>query len=420
MARAWVSICVVGLLAATAVADTVVLKDGRTFTGTVTVEADAVLITVEYGSLRFGKDEVARIEIKDTPGAKLAKKLQAIDKDDPEELYAVAQWAAENALSEQAQELYTRVLTLDPNHSSARRALGYAKIDGEWRTFDQGLELSRSKLEAGQYRLLLDTVLPELERLAPGKDKALVIRELFGLTQLRSGKFAEAARTFKDLAERVGPSGGFRCATVAEVLQAHPDGMYLLTEAYPPTAQLLGTDRPARALEAGPVPLSNPLALEAALRDHAKKHVEAGQNAMAEAGKLDATDPDAARAKYTAAERAFDKADALFAGISRSWRVQMVRQRIVSLRKDVTAGAEKFDKELATLGKRSLPPAAYRNKILRLRYLLDNVRTDLKDILKIAEPYSRDLILEVRWAQLDLDKMDRMRQVVTEQLDGKK
>ena len=46
-------------------ADELVLRDGRTFNGTVTVKDDAVLVQMPYGTLSFSRDQVLRIDIKD-------------------------------------------------------------------------------------------------------------------------------------------------------------------------------------------------------------------------------------------------------------------------------------------------------------------------------------------------------------------
>lgn len=411
------AICLICLLAAVAGADRLILTDGRTFSGTVTVERDTVLIALDYGALRFNRSEVARIEFKDTPEAELAKRMESVDRTKPDALFALAQWAAGEGLASQANGLYQRVIALDPNHAAARRALGFVRVDGQYKPLAIAIEAARGKLQAGQVRGLLDDLLPQIELVAPPAVLP-VVRELRGQAHLRAAEYAQAAKAYRDLAAKASGADKVRFAAVADVLESHEDGMYVLSESYPPTARLLGDN--TQVLEAGPAPLSHPLAMEAALRDTARKHIDAGQAVMDEAQKLDASDPEAARAKYDQADKELDQADAIVSGISRSYRIEIARRRIASLRKDCTAGAEKFDKEMATLGKQTMAPAAYRTKVQRLIYLLDRVRTDLKEILKIADPYFRELILEVKWAQLDLEKMDRMRRILTEELDGKK
>ena len=423
MARATLLTCLVGLLAGPAWADRLVLVDGRSFTGTVMVEEETVLVVLPYGSLRFPKDKVARIERRDTPQVELAKKLAATKDDDTRGLFEIAQWAATNNLGKQADKIFAQVIALDANHPGARRCLGYVRIDSRWREFAKAMELARSKLEAAPATPLLNGILADMELVARHRAKAQVpvIRELRGRTQIRIGRFAAAEKTFQNLADKGAPPASIRYAAIAGILKTHPDGMYVLVEPYPPSAGLLGQDEPT--LEAGPTSLRHPLALAAALHGIAKGHIDAGKKLMKQAHALDATDPDAARSKYIAAGRAFDKADAIVPGpppISRSYRIEIVRRKIASLRKSCAAGARKFDKEMDTLGRKTMSPAAYRNKIERLRWLLNKVRAKLKDIKKIAEPYSQELILEVKWAEFDLNKMDQMRRVLIEELNGKK
>ena len=93
------------MLASAGLADRLILTDGRTFTGTVAVEGDTVLITVPYGTLRFSKAQVERIELKDTPEQEFRKKLGEVLLDDPNALYGLARWADKNTLSRQAGDL---------------------------------------------------------------------------------------------------------------------------------------------------------------------------------------------------------------------------------------------------------------------------------------------------------------------------
>lgn len=418
MIRAAASFCLIALLAASAWGDRLILVDGRRFTGEVTVEEDSVLIVMAMGSMRFPKDQVAKILLKDTPRVELNKRLETVDRSDARQLFEVAEWAADNDLSAEADKLHREVLALQPEHAGAHRALGQVKIDGHWRELPRAMELARSKLAAGQYRALLDFVLPDLELAARHRDRKEIprIRLLAAEAKLRSGDFAEAATAFSELGKNARSPRQLRYAAIAEILVAHPDGMYVLTEPYPPAASLLGAGTPS--LPRGPASLRDPLAMRAALLARAKAHIQAGRKEMRAAAALETRDPDAARAKYAAAERTFDKADALVPLISRSYRVEIARRRIRSLRDRCTAGARKFDKEMKALGRRTLSAAAFRTKVLRLIYLLDKVRADLKEVTKIAEPYSRELVLEVEWAQSDLKTMDRMRSVLTKELDG--
>ena len=424
MVRAALSGCLIAALASVAAADKLVLTDGRVFVGTVSVEEDTVQISVPYGDLRFPKIDVERIEIMDTPEQEFRKKLADTALSDPNALYELAQWATSKSLSRQAGDLYGLILKLDADHSGAHKALGHIRIGRMWLGFDAALEQARGKLEAGSYTVLLEDILPALKAAAPTRQQALQVMYLLADTQLRSREFNHAEATFGELAEaarKAEPPAvdlATRSAMIAEILHANPDGMYILRDAYPPAAPLLGT---ARAhIMPGPASLATPLVLEAALRDEAKKEIEAGRKFLDEAQKLAATDPDSANLKYAQADQCFQRADAMIPDIARAHRVDIARRKIAAMRKDADAGARDFDEQMDKLGVKDMAPQAYNTLLQRLLHHLDSTRDDLKRIIDLAQAYPKELVLELKWAELDLTKIDNMRKILITQLDGKK
>ncbi len=418
MLRAWVIGLLIAALVATAAGDRVVLLDGRTVEGTVTVEGQSVRVEMTYGTVQFDRAQVLRIEFKDTPETELARKLAETPLDDAEAVFQVAQWAQGNSLDERGQELHRVVLKLDGDHAGARRALGFVRIERKWIELDAGIELARSKLEAAQYQILLRNVLPALADVAPRGPKLQTVRELKGLAQLRSKDFAAAAQTFADLARSAKGAAKLRFAAVAEILKTNADGMYVLPEPYPPEAGLLG--RQDQALTPGPASLARPIVLEAALHQRARKDIQVGRELMEGAAKAEPTDPDAAKVRYFQASQAFDRAEAIRPNIARSWRVEICRRRIAARRKDVAAGARKFDEESDTLGRKDMSGTAYRGRILRLTHRLNSVREDLQAILAIAGSYPRDLVLEISQAESDLDRINKLRMDLVSELDGER
>jgi hypothetical protein len=410
-----VSVAQLLVLGTAARADQLTLTDGRTFTGEVATEGTTVSIKMPYGTMSFDKNMVLKIEASETPQAKLDKKLVAITDDNPDALFAVAQWAIQNNLSKQAQEIYARILKIDPDHGATRKELEQIKVDGQWRTFDQALELCRSKLEAGDTDAL-KKLLPALQQTTANTRKLPQVAELMGLVQLRTRDFAAAATTFADLATKADAPLAIQAGAIASLLKDNADGMYMLDEAYPPASSVL--DSKAKSLKAGPVSLADPLALQAALHNKAKKEVLAGKAFMDEALKLQLSDPDGAKAKTNQAVKCFDNADALVDNISRSWRIEIARRRIAAIRKDTDADAKKFDTAKEDLGKQDLTAEKYKAKLQRLVHHLDNVRDGLKEIINIAQPYSRELVLEIKWAQADLKTIEDMRSVLTAELNG--
>jgi len=424
MVRAALSGCLIAALASVAAADKLVLTDGRVFVGTVSVEEDTVQISVPYGDLRFPKIDVERIEIMDTPEQEFRKKLADTALSDPNALYELAQWAAGKGLSRQAGDLSGLILKLKSDHVGAHKALGHIHIGKSWLGFDAAMEQARGKLEAGSYAVLLEEILPALKAAAPTRQQALQAMNLLADTQLRSGQFNRAEATFGELAEaarKAEPPAvdlATRSAMIAEILHANPDGMYILRDAYPPAAPLLGT---ARAhIMPGPASLATPLVLEAALRDEAKKEIEAGRKFLDEAQKLAATDPDSANLKYAQADQCFQRADAMIPDIARAHRVDIARRKIAAMRKDADADARDFDEQMAKLGVKDMAQQPYNTMLQRLIHHLDSTRDDLKRIIELAQAYPKELVLELKWAELDLTKIDNMRKILVTELDGRK
>ena len=402
-------------------ADVVVLEDGRTLTGKVTVEGDQVTVVLSYATLRFPRSRVQSIERKQTPQEELATRLAKADATSADSLAEVAAWADDNGLAREADQIYAKVIELDPDHAAAREGLGYVKIEGTWRTFDKALEVARSKLLAGPDKngSLTRTLLPTLDRIARTPAQRISVRDLTGQALLMSAEFAKAQTVYTKLSQdnAVPRPRAMRYAAVAEILANNSDGMYVLTSAYPGTASLTGSRD--KAVGPGLASLARPLVLEAALRDTAKKHILLAEKHMGAAAKVEATDPDAADARYAQALRALDTADAISPGRTLSYRVEIARRRIGTLRKAVDASARSFDAHRNQLGRKDLNIKEYRTLVLRLLHELDSLREDLQAILKLTEPHPRELVLEQKWAETDLRKVVALRKVLTEELNGK-
>ena len=424
MVRAAISGCLIAVLASVAAADKLVLTDGRVFTGTVSVEADTVQISVPYGALRFAKTMVERIEFMDTPEQEFRKKLADTALDDPNALYDLAQWAGNKSLSRQAGDLYGLILKLSADHAGAHKALGHIRIGKSWLGFDAALEQARGKLEAGSYAVLLEEILPALKAAAPTRQQTQQVVYMLADTQLRSRQFNHAEATFGELAEaarKAEPPAtdlATRSAIIVEILHANPDGMYVLRDAYPPAAPLLSSTK--AHIMPGPASLAMPLVLEAALRDEAKKEIEAGRKFLDEAQKLAPTDPDSANIKYALADQCFQRADAMIPNIARAHRVDIARRKIAAMRKDADTDARDFDEQMAKLGVKDMAPQAYNTMLQRLIHHLDSTRDNLKRIIELAQAYPKELVLELKWAELDLTKIENMRKILVTELDGRK
>ncbi len=405
------------MLAAASEADQLVLDNGHTMTGKVSVEGDTVIIEMTHATLSFPKARVSKIIYQETPDEEVAHRLAKADKKDPEALFAIAKWAEKNSLPRQAQDIYKMVIKLDPDHAGARLKLGYVGIDDKWLKYDKAIELCRSKLAAGKYEALLDEILPNVMEIAAGEKNRLEVTDLIGHTQLQAGMFDDAINTFNSLANKTRPPVSLRYAIIAEILGENKDGMYVVTEPYPPTASLLKkSDEQVEIIPEGPASLTRPKVLEIALHDKAKKEIDLGKKNLDDAIAVEPTDASTAKNKYDAATKNFDRADALVDGIAKSWKIQIARRRITALRKVADENAKLFDDAKSKLGQETLSSQDYKTRINKLIQYLNRVKDQLEKIIEIAQPYPQELLLEIKWAELDLKKIKEMRKILLAEL----
>ncbi len=140
---------------ASAPADELVLKNGRTLEGEVSEAGDTVLFKGPGISMEIRRDEVQ--EIRKTPTAKeqYAKKAGDLDKADlaldfssgmipsvkvgaaAEAHHRLGLWCATKGLQEEARAEQRKAVAIDPDHAGARRALGFVKTDAGWRPEDE-------------------------------------------------------------------------------------------------------------------------------------------------------------------------------------------------------------------------------------------------------------------------------------------
>ncbi|MCW8133396.1 MAG: HEAT repeat domain-containing protein [Planctomycetota bacterium] len=127
---------ILGLLlsaAATARADTFILKSGVTYEGVATKDGDTLVIrTYDGKTIRVKEADVMGIK-KDEPRNEYFERAQKIKPDDAAAHYDLGQWAlGKKGLHAEALEQFKLVLAADPFHEGAGKALGYVQKDGRW------------------------------------------------------------------------------------------------------------------------------------------------------------------------------------------------------------------------------------------------------------------------------------------------
>jgi len=130
------------LLAASAAADDVTLKNGKAYSGQVTDEGNRITIIDRDRKYAFPKTEVKEVTRKPSFMDLYEERLAQLPVDDAEAIFEFGQWLEKNDWHSRALRAYEEVLTLDPDHRGARKALGFKLFEGEWVSPD---ELNRKK-----------------------------------------------------------------------------------------------------------------------------------------------------------------------------------------------------------------------------------------------------------------------------------
>ena len=154
------------LLAATAFADELVLKNGSAFNGIVREEGDRVVIEMDFGTMSFKKVDVRSISRGKDPINEFDEKAKAAT--DVKGMLELAAWAREKGLGTRSTDLYRKILTLDPDQADARKALGFEKVNGQWLTGDD-LMVARGFVKVNGRWLSKDTAELMLEQEAQAK-----------------------------------------------------------------------------------------------------------------------------------------------------------------------------------------------------------------------------------------------------------
>jgi len=116
-------------------ADTVHKKDGRKVDGEVIEENDSeVVVQTKFGPVTIPKSDVLKIEKGKTPVQQFRDKWDDVDRKDALALLDLADWCKENRLSRESRKCLREVVKLEPDNETARRSLGFQRVDGEWKT----------------------------------------------------------------------------------------------------------------------------------------------------------------------------------------------------------------------------------------------------------------------------------------------
>ena len=124
-------------VAGNASSDVVWLKKGGTLEGRVEVRGEEVVVHLANGAVTLRRDEIDRIEKKETILDVYEAKRAALPAGDPQARYELGLWCELSGLEGRAKSHHEEAIALDPDHAGARRELGQVLRDGRWMTEDE-------------------------------------------------------------------------------------------------------------------------------------------------------------------------------------------------------------------------------------------------------------------------------------------
>lgn len=116
-------------------ADEVILKNGAVFSGAVREEGERVVIEVDFGTVTFKRVDVRTIRRSADPIKEFEERFKAAA--DVKGYYDLGVWSRDRGLATRAADLFKKVVSLDPDHAGARKALGYELHEGKWLSADE-------------------------------------------------------------------------------------------------------------------------------------------------------------------------------------------------------------------------------------------------------------------------------------------
>lgn len=121
------------LLASPCLADRIELSNGNRLEGTLTrLPGGRVEIRLSYGRLVLPAAQIRRIERRPTRADRLQARLASLTARDADGRYRLALQARSERLYSLERRLLEQVVALRPDHTEARRALGYRLHAGRW------------------------------------------------------------------------------------------------------------------------------------------------------------------------------------------------------------------------------------------------------------------------------------------------
>jgi hypothetical protein len=135
MRRCLISACLLAFFPVLAYADDVFLKGGGKVSGRILARTPtSIEMDIGAGRVTLSMNSVLRVEEGRSPLHDYDERFGAMRAGDRDGWARLARWADSEGLGTQARRAWEQVLTIDPSHPEANRALGRVELDGRWMT----------------------------------------------------------------------------------------------------------------------------------------------------------------------------------------------------------------------------------------------------------------------------------------------
>jgi hypothetical protein len=191
-------------LVSSAAADVFVLSTGGQVEGELLnaneQPREKYVIKTSVGELTLRKDQIKEV-IHRRPAEVEYDKVRHQYPDTAEGQWTLAEWCREQHLREARERHLKRVIELDPDHAQARGALGFSRVDGQWKT-QQQVMTERGYVEyKGRWRLPQEVELMEQQRKNELAEKSWFTNIRRWRNWLESDKRPEALRSIVEITD---------------------------------------------------------------------------------------------------------------------------------------------------------------------------------------------------------------------------
>lgn len=130
----------------------ITLLDDRVWEGVIVREdKDVVVLDTAGGEIEITRTAIKAIDRSPTRRELYQIKLDAIDRNDPDQHYLLGLWCRRQNLTKEAEYHLNYAIGLDPEHEGARRALGQVKYEGKWMAEAQAKEAQGLRFYNGRW-----------------------------------------------------------------------------------------------------------------------------------------------------------------------------------------------------------------------------------------------------------------------------